>query len=190
MSSLQLLYIHAMDYYNQESERLRFRKLSEDDIDTWAEFFVNNDRLRFLGMDDTESKEVLSGNWINKQLSRYKDEQGFGHLAVELVATGEFIGMGGILPRNIADRADFEIAYSLLPRFWGKGYATEIAKQMMCFGIDQVKTDRLISMIVPENIDSINVAKKNGMEVLFQTHYYNLLVDVYGVKTLQTEFLD
>ncbi|MFT5832731.1 MAG: ribosomal-protein-alanine N-acetyltransferase, partial [Cognaticolwellia sp.] len=38
-----------MDYFNQESERLRFRKLTTDDIPRWLEFFKNNDNLKFLG---------------------------------------------------------------------------------------------------------------------------------------------
>jgi len=44
-----------------------------------------------------------------------------------------------------------------------------------------MKADRFVSIIDKNNIDSINVAKKNGMEVLFETHYLGMDVYVYGV---------
>ena len=40
-----------MDYFNQESKRLIYRKLVEGDLESWTEFFIDNDRLPYLGMD-------------------------------------------------------------------------------------------------------------------------------------------
>ena len=48
-----------MDYFNHESERLTFRKLSESDIDSWLEFFENNNTLHFLGMDPSREHRDL-----------------------------------------------------------------------------------------------------------------------------------
>ena len=171
----------AMDYFNQETERLRFRKLTRADIPVWTGFFVDNDRLRFLGIDLSKKAETHATDWIEKQLERYEKE-GLGHLAVELKETGEFIGVGGILPRTLESRTEFEIAYSLLPKYWKHGYGTELAKQIKKFGLDKVQTDRFVSIIDKENIDSINVAVKNGMTLLFETSYLGMEVDVYGVR--------
>lgn len=175
--------ISKMDYFNQQSERLNYRKLTEDDIPSWVEFFVNNDRLRFLGMDLKKNKETLAESWIRAQFGRYEN-QGLGHLAVELKKGGDFIGMGGILPRELNGRKEFEIAYSLKPKFWGYGYATEIAKTMKDFGSKKIETNRFISIIDLENIESANVAKKNGMDILFNTEYLGMKVNVFGIETL------
>lgn len=91
-------------------------------------------------MDLSKSKEELAEAWILKQLGRYQ-EQGYGHLAVELKETGEFIGMGGILPREIDSKQEYEIAYSLKPKYWGNGYATEIARHLKLFGLENIKSD-------------------------------------------------
>ena len=40
-----------MDYFNQQSERLVFRKLTKEDVPSWTEFFENNEFLGFLGID-------------------------------------------------------------------------------------------------------------------------------------------
>ena len=126
-----------MNYFTQESERLIFRKLTDADIPKWVQFFVDNDRLKYLGMDLLMSKEELAMGWIKAQFQRYEN-QGLGHLAVELKSTGEFIGMGGILPRELDGKSEYEIAYSLMPKFWGKGYATEVAQTMRGFGAKKI----------------------------------------------------
>ena len=173
-----------MNYFNQDSERLKFRKLTPKDIPSWIEFFVDNNRLQYLGMDLEKSKETLAKEWINAQLVRY-EKQGLGHLAVELKANGQFIGMGGILPRELNGIKEYEIAYSLKPNFWGKGYATEIAKKMKRFGCEYINTNRFISIIDIGNVESANVARKNGMNVLLRTEYLGMKVDVYGVQVMR-----
>lgn len=171
-----------MEYFNQESERLKYRKLTEKDIPSWVEFFVNNDRLHFLGFDLKKSKETLAEQWIKAQFQRY-DTQGLGHLAIELKKSGDFIGMGGILPREINGHNEYEIAYSLKPKFWGNGYATEIAKTMKDFGSRIMDINRFISIIEIANIESAKVAKKNGMDILYNTEYLGMKVNVYGIET-------
>lgn len=79
-----------MNYFSQESKRLKFRKLTTKDISSWIEFFDENDRLHFLGMDLSKDKKELASDWINTQLTRY-EEYGFGHLAVNQVFDGNTI---------------------------------------------------------------------------------------------------
>jgi len=175
-----------MNYFSQESKRLKFRKLTIEDIPSWVEFFEDNDSLHFLGMDLSKDKKELATEWINAQITRY-EKQGFGHLAVEIKETNEFIGMGGILSRILKDKEEYEIAYSLKPKHWRKGYATEIATQIKEYGLKNIETDRFISIIDKRNIQSANVAKKNGMKVLFETEYLGMEVAVFGVYLNKTE---
>lgn len=50
-----------MDYYTQETERLLLRKLTEADVETWEAFFVDNPNARFIGMDLSQDKKLLTG---------------------------------------------------------------------------------------------------------------------------------
>ncbi len=170
------------DYFNQESERLKFRKLTSEDISSWIEFFSNNKHLKYLGIDLQKEPKNLATDWIQAQLKRYEDN-GLGHLAIELKESQELIGMGGILSRELHGKQEYEIAYSLKPNYWGKGYATEIAVQMKKFGQNYINTQRLISIIHVENSESSKVAIKNQMEILFQTEFLGMKVDVYGINT-------
>ena len=168
-----------MDYYSQETERLLLRKLTENDIDAWAEFFVDNPNTRFVAVDDSLDKLTLSKKWISKQLERYANNQ-FGLLVGIEKATGSFIGLGGILTRDFNDKDEFEIAYSILPKYWGKGFATEMAVQMKAFGKQNNVSDKFISIIHEENVGSMNVATKNGMTNLYETTFYEMPVFVFG----------
>lgn len=168
-----------MNYYSQETERLFLRKLTEADIETWAEFFVDNPDGRFVAVDFSLDKLSSSKFWIDKQLERYANNQ-FGLLAAIDKASGNFIGMGGILTRELNGKAEFEIGYSLLPAFWGKGYATEIAVQMKRFGLANNISDKFISIIHKENEASMNVARKNGMTNLRESTFLGMEVFVFG----------
>ena len=168
-----------MNYFSQESERLIYRALTENDIDSWTEFFENNDRLIFLGLDINKDHKTLAAEWILKQLERYKDH-GLGHLAVIKKSTGEFIGMGGLIPRELNDKLEYEIAYSLKPKYWKNGYAIEVARQMKHFGQQTKIAKSFISIIDKNNIASINVAKKNNMVVISETDFQGMNVFVYG----------
>ncbi|MFT5168694.1 MAG: ribosomal-protein-alanine N-acetyltransferase [Saprospiraceae bacterium] len=170
-----------MNYFKQETDRLIFRKVVEEDIQHWVKFFENNNLLRFMGIDLSKGKDILARDWILKQLERY-ETQGLGHLSVIEKESGSLIGMGGILPRTIGDREEYEIAYSLIPAYWGKGYGTEIAIQIKEFGFANKISGRFISIIDKQNTASINVAKKNGMKVLKETEYLGMQVYVFGME--------
>lgn len=170
-----------MDYFNQESKRLYYRKLKESDIDDWLAFFDDNDRLHFLGLDLTKEYTTLAEEWIQKQLNRYETE-GFGQLAVIEKNSNQLVGLGGLIPRELNEDNQLEITYSLKKEFWGKGYGTEIACQMKEFGLQHDLSGEFISIIHKDNKASINVARKNGMSILFETQFLGMDVYVFGDK--------
>lgn len=151
-----------MNYFNQQTERLVFRKLCKENIPIWTSFFENNDAIGYLGVDVSKSSIVLATEWIEMQLWRYEN-QGFGHLAAISKEANEFLGLGGILPREIEGIQEHEIAYSFLAAHRGKGYATELAKCMLQYAQAYLDAPRFISIIHVENQNSERVAEKNGM---------------------------
>lgn len=169
------------NYFNQESERLTYRALTENDIVSWYEFFENNDKLHFLGIDLTKDHQSLASEWVLRQLDRYKT-QGLGGLATIEKSSGEFIGMAGLIPRELDGKEAFEISYSLKPNYWNKGYATEMAKQMKYFGHQHKIANSFISIIDKKNVASINVATKNSMTLIDETEFLGMEVYVYGDK--------
>jgi RimJ/RimL family protein N-acetyltransferase len=171
-----------MNYFNQESERIQFRKLTMNDVDTWTEFFQNNDRLALLGIPDiSKDKTEIATEWISMQLEKY-EKHGLGHLALIEKSSNEFLGMAGIHPRIVLEKEVFEIAYSLKPKYWGKGFASEAAQQLKKFGLETKISDSFVSIIHKENSDSIKVAQRNEMEIINELNYLGMDVFVFGNK--------
>lgn len=74
----------------------------------------------------------------------------------------EFTGMAGMFLTN--DRFKMaEFYYKFLPEYWGKGYATETAKQIIRIGFKEFKLHRIEAGVATENTASIRVLEKAGM---------------------------
>jgi len=165
-------------YYEQASDRLLFRSLTLDDVELWTPFFNRDDYQRFLGQDITLPGIQRSKVWIERQIQR-KDEGIHGQLAVIEKTSRKFIGVGGIIRRELYGKEELEITYSLLPSSWGKGYARELAKHFMDYAQFDIKTESIISMVHPENEASIKVALVNGLKFDRMAKFMTIPVEVY-----------
>ena len=59
-------------------------------------------------------------------------------------------------------RKDSEIGYMLLTEYWGKGIATEVAKQMCILSFDQLDICRITGLCYSPNVASRRVMEKAG----------------------------
>ena len=118
------------------------------------------DEFNTLGIpkDLDETKEVMRlaieerNNKVRKEIS----------WTIFLRDTNEFIGAAGM--HLSADKFKLgEIYYKLLPKFWGQGYATEIAKSMIKFGFEKMHLHKVEAGVQTENVKSIKVLEKAGM---------------------------
>ena len=167
---------------NQQTERLHFRLLQDSDFDEWTKLFYNKDAARFLGMDPSLSPKELCQSWFDKSFKRYEDELGGMNVLVDK-QSGRLIGQCGLLIQTIQDEQRMEIGYSILPEFWGQGFATEAAVKHKNVAFENNYTDSLISVIHPENIGSEKVALKNGMQVeKFIDDYKGMPVRIFCIK--------
>ena len=170
----------------QETGRLRFRILEKSDFDTWIEFFDDGDAARFLGLQDMGSAHEKCALWFKLAETRYKNDTGGLNVLIDK-NTGEFIGQCGILLQEVDGVTEFEIGYSIMPRYWNKGYATEAATKCRDFAFENGFTDSLISIIHVENVKSEKVALKNGMQKRKQTEYKNMPVNIFRIDKVDWE---
>ncbi|MCH2229483.1 MAG: GNAT family N-acetyltransferase [Crocinitomicaceae bacterium] len=173
----------SVKYYNQESERLIFRAIKMDDAVRWSSFFINNPTQKYVGTDQLRIPPLEKAQkWLGMQIKRQKNKT-YGQLAVIDKNTNRFIGVGGIIERNIKQSKEYEITYSLLPSSWGKGFATELALHFKKYAFENIKTNSVISMIHKENKASINVAIKNGMSQSDEINFMEMDLFIYSVNS-------
>lgn len=145
-----------------ETERLRFRKLSWDDFDAWQELFISDEVAIFLGLDPKLSKKELTQMWFDKTFSRYENNSGSMNALIDK-ESNRLVGQSGLLVQTIEGERRLEVGYSILPEFWRKGYAYEAANACKNYAFENDLADNLISVIEPGNVGSEKVALKNGM---------------------------
>ena len=127
-------------------------------------------------------------DWLRRQQARYV-VPGYGALAVELRETGEMIGQCGITMQDCAGTSALlsesidatprtlqvpEVGYLLAKNYWHHGYATESARACREFAFDVLGVPEVFSCIRDDNRPSLEVARRNGMELCgrFNKHYY------------------
>lgn len=116
--------------------------------------------------------------WLNKQLWRYKNEKG-GALALIDKDNGAFVGWCGLLIQEVDGVRELEVGYSIMPVYWGNGFATEAARKCMDEGFVRKLASSIISIIQIHNIPSQRVAEKNGMRIDRQTKHHGNPVFIY-----------
>jgi RimJ/RimL family protein N-acetyltransferase len=93
------------------------------------------------------------------------DANGFGLWAVEVIATGEFIGFTGLTP--VPFEAPFtpavEIGWRLARPAWRQGYATEAARAAAAYGFEVARLHEIVSMTATTNLPSQAVMRRLGM---------------------------
>jgi ribosomal-protein-alanine N-acetyltransferase len=92
-------------------------------------------------------------------------EHGYGLWALEVKATGEFIGFTGLVLQTFP--AHFtpavEIGWRLARRAWGHGYASEAARAALDHGFGPAGLDEIVSMTAATNLRSQRVMERIGM---------------------------
>lgn len=94
--------------------------------------------------------------------------RGWGFWALEHKHTGDFIGMAGMHepgPEFGVGRPCMEIGWRLAPVFWGQGYATEAAHEILRFAFSELALDEVTSFTAVSNKRSLGVMGRLGMEL-------------------------
>jgi [ribosomal protein S5]-alanine N-acetyltransferase len=165
----------------QETERLSFKLVTIDYYDEWLPLFREENVAAFLGMDTNFTPEECCKTWFEKSLMRYEKNLGGMNVVIDK-QNGRLIGQCGLLIQEVEGKERLEIGYSMLPEFWGKGYASEAAIKCKEFAFDNNLADSLISIVHPDNIGSETVARKNGMQLeKYLADYKGMPVNIFRV---------
>ncbi len=151
-----------------ETERLVLRRWAEGDVDALAPIFAEPAFWHFpFGRGFTREE---TERFLERQLEHWATH-GFGVWAVELKADGRLAGYAGLsipswLPQVLPA---VEVGWRLHPEHWGKGLATEGGRASVRYGFEELGLDRIIAIVMPDNVASLRVAAKLGMVVAFET---------------------
>jgi RimJ/RimL family protein N-acetyltransferase len=85
---------------------------------------------------------------------------GFGLYLVALKATGEPIGICGLLKRDWLE--DVDVGFAFLEPFRSQGFGFESAQAVLAYGRSALGLERILAIVSPDNEASICLLQKLG----------------------------
>ncbi|MEP6674735.1 MAG: GNAT family N-acetyltransferase [Ferruginibacter sp.] len=161
-----------------ETSRLIFRRFTEADAVLVLDLNSDPEVLKYLHepkiRDEAHAKEILQ----NIILPQYKNN--LGRWAIHTKDNNEFIGWCGL--KQFPEIQEIDLGYRFKKSSWGKGYATEAARQTMDYGFTHLKIPVITGRAHIKNIASWKVLEKIGMQFVCEE-----IVDECPVKKYEKQ---
>ncbi len=153
-----------------ETTRLALREFVASDIDDLARMEADPLVARYVG-DGTPMARAAAEAGLRRirRYGRLYADLGIWHAT--RVDTGAFVGWFAL--KYAGKSADVEVGYRLCRDAWGRGYATEGAKELVRFGFDSLGLARIIGVTHPDNVASQRVLAKAGLRDAGWGRYYD-----------------
>ena len=146
-----------------ETDRLLLRPWKDEDLEPFGQICADPEVMRFF-------PEVLTRDKSDSFVSRCRqkaERDGFCMAPVEVKETGEFLGLVGLNVPAYDAPLPFdpcvEIGWRLKRTAWGKGYASEAAREWLRFGFETIGLEEIVAFTIPANLPSQKVMERIGM---------------------------
>jgi len=143
------------------TERLQLREMEAEDAPFMYKLFNSPGWIQFIGDRNIQSIADAKDHILDRYISMY-DRFGFGLWLVEMKNENISIGTCGLIKRPNLDHID--LGFAFLPQFQGQGYAFEAASACLKYGYDELRTEKIVAITIPDNQRSINLLQKLGMQ--------------------------
>lgn len=140
-----------------ETERLIVRHFIKDDCNNF--FLLNGDPEVMRYIRPVKSREETD-LFFEEIILYSKNNPAYGRMAVIEKHSKVFVGSFAIIPLENSEH--MQVGYSLLPIYWGKGYATELVRTGLQYVFTQTNLLEIFAVTESLNSDSPKVLLKNG----------------------------
>jgi len=158
-----------------QTDRLLLREFGESDVAAYYALGSDPAVTRFTGTGILTNIEHALRVLRENPLTDYQ-RHGFGRWACVLKQSGKIIGFAGL--KRLDDLGEVDIAFWLLPAYWGAGLATEAGRAVLQYGFGHLHLGGIIGLVDPQNAASIRVLEKLEMS-------RNGLVTYHGEESLK-----
>lgn len=164
-----------------QTERLTLKAVCLSDLDQLIQLSTDPEVMRYVGHGQIETKEgILKSIHLRQD---YYQKNGLDFFSVFLSNNGEFIGQAGLFHLDFNPlNHDIWLAYRLLPQCWHQGYATELAKGLIKWGLEDRSLNQILAFVHPKNKRSQEVLKKAGMSYCGLKDYEGVARPYYQIK--------
>lgn len=142
------------------TERLILREVEYTDGPFILELYNTPDFIRFIG--NRQISDLQKANdYIRDKLIRSYEVNGYGLYVMIIKSSGESIGICGLVKR--AEHSPPDIGFSVLPVHYRQGYTFEAAGAVLNYARNELKLEKILGLVHPENQASVSLLKKIGI---------------------------
>jgi RimJ/RimL family protein N-acetyltransferase len=151
-----------------ETERLRLRRFTPDDIDRLVELDSDPEVMRYITYGVPTPRATYQDLILPRWFAIYEATPLLGYWAAEDRASGRFVGWFHLRPDRI-DVDEQELGYRLARVAWGRGLATEGAGAVLAHAFTRVGAAKVSARTLARNVASQRVMQKCGL--VFETDF-------------------
>jgi RimJ/RimL family protein N-acetyltransferase len=166
---------HSFMHLILTTPRLILRRFTEADASLVYQLNSNPEVVKYVHEPLLQNEEAARKIIVDIILPQY--ENNLGRWAIHTKATNEFIGWCGL--KFLQESGEIDLGYRFHPFAWGKGYATEAAQHVLDYGFKMLHLKEIIGRAHVENIGSLNVLQKIGMQFIKESIEDNCPVKIF-----------
>jgi len=134
-------------------------KFSHNDFQHYFQLVNNEKVMEMITERPIEFDEAK--NDFEKLIQNNSLDENFGSYQIIDNKTNEFLGLAK-LEIKYKNSNEAEIGYMILPKYWGKGIAGKVGKQLIEKAKTQKSLESLFAIIDPKNLASRKILINNG----------------------------
>ena len=140
-----------------DTDRLIVRHYTPDDADNFFLLNADPDVMRYIRPVRSRADTDL---FFAEVIQYSINNPAYGRMAVLDKKSGEFVGSFAIIPIEQTDL--MQLGYSLLPKYWGMGYATELVRRALIYIFTSTGIEEIFGVTESLNSASQHVLLKSG----------------------------
>lgn len=149
-----------------QSDRLVFRKWTENDLDDARKLWGNPNIMKYISKGVHTDEQIIE--LLRKQVERDK-ETGLQYWKLHQKSDNSFAGCCGFRVYN-EEQKILELGYHVAENHWGKGFATEAGKRAVEYAFT-LAVNKIFAAHHPDNQASQNVLEKLGFKFSHMEYY-------------------
>ena len=144
-----------------DTDRLLMRRWRASDRAPFATLNGDPETMNFF----PETLDRVASDALADRIEAHFEHRGYGLWALEIAATGQFIGFTGLspMPDDVPGAGGTEIGWRLARQAWHHGYATEAARAALAVAFDGAGLPEVWSMTAVLNEPSAAVMRRIGL---------------------------
>ena len=141
------------------TDRFVARRIQADDLQDFQSFYADPLVMSTMSADGRVWPADESSDLFDRHVAHWEEHR-FGTWVFRDPENGTFVARAGLRRLDIGSGPVVELFYGVASGLWGRGVATEIAREVIRIAFRDVRLEFLVAFTLPTNVASRRVLEK------------------------------